>query len=140
MPTRKVRAENDIVDVGGIEIPTALLLHQEAGEPTRKGITLINERVTTTLVNDDNVPVVYNIAVFISREPLNGQEQAKIDVYAAGVDGRKQAKEDAADKARRRDMDQMYSLGRQAGTAVLEQLGAIAPALDALEKIRPSGK
>lgn len=135
MPTRKVRAVEGILDIGGIEIPSALLTTLEGGEPSRKGITVLSERASALLLHADGSPVEYSITVMVTREPVDAREKAAVEVYISGVDSRKAEKEAKEEKTLRNEKRAMFELGQQAGSAVFDKLGAIAPALDAIEKL-----
>lgn len=101
--------DNNPLTVGGIEIMSTedlAKLCAEGGDPTARGIVLINEKVNGAILPDPiHAGKFYKVtaSVYVSRDSINDDEQAAMDKLAAGQKTRKDDKEQADQRNRERE-------------------------------------
>jgi hypothetical protein len=134
MPTIRVTPDSaGNVDVAGVVIPMALLTAMGVIEPTGKALKLADNRVQVIAKpNGTDTPVVYTVALTVTREATDEQETARIAVKAAEQAARKADKEAKESATRERDLARAEQSGRQGVLAVMGEVGNIAKAANVL--------
>jgi hypothetical protein len=125
----------DTLAVGLATIPVEALIQAIPEDTNPRGIVLSNERTKVTLMVEDT-PIVYTVGVYISRDPLNDGESAKIDKMAAERKVAKADREKTEHDRLAREKQAAFTLGQQSTVEMLRNIETLKTAADSLNRLR----
>lgn len=141
--TDKVKTETTAVSLGPdglLTIPVSMLMDLEAEGVTRQGIIVLNDKRKVNIVMNGK-PVQFGIGLYVSRDPLDETEVARVTQYQAERAAREakvQAETEAKEAAQRSNVQAAFRMGKEgAAEAIKAATGAQLDMLRNLDQIAP---